>query len=48
MGFWRARQWYFADMYGEDGRAPQESHHETALTSEEVLRLVVMPDEQGR
>lgn len=47
-GFLSARQWYFADMYGEDGRAPQEPHHATTLTSEEVLRLVVMPDDQGR
>ncbi|HEX6557112.1 MAG TPA: hypothetical protein VF026_30395 [Ktedonobacteraceae bacterium] len=47
-GFLSARQWYFADIYGEDGRAPQEPQHATALTSEEVLRLVVMPDEQGR
>jgi hypothetical protein len=47
-GFLSARQWYFADIYGEDGRAPQEPHHATTLTSEEVLRLVVMPDDQGR
>jgi hypothetical protein len=47
-GFLSARQWYFADIYGEDGRAPQEPHHATHLTSEEVLRLVIMPDEQGR
>lgn len=47
-GFLSARQWYFADSYGEDGRAPQEPHHATTLTSEQVLRLVVMPDEQGR
>ena len=47
-GFLSACQWYFADIYGEDGRAPQEPHHATTLTSEEVLRLVVLPDEQGR
>lgn len=47
-GFLSARQWYFADIYREDGRAPQEPHHATTLTSEEVLRLVVMPDDQGR
>jgi hypothetical protein len=47
-GFLSARQWYFADIYGEDGRAPQEPQHAAPLTSEEVLRLVVMPDEQGR
>lgn len=47
-GFLAARQWYFADIYGEDGRAPQEPQHAVELTSEEVLRLVVMPDEQGR
>ena len=47
-GFLSARQWYFADMYGEDGRQPEEPQHAVELTSEEVLRLVVMPDEQGR
>jgi len=47
-GFLSAREWYCADIYGEDGRAPREPHHATALTSEAVLRLVVMPDEQGR
>ena len=47
-GFLSARHWYFADIYGEDGRVPEEPHHATSLTSEEVLRLVVMPDEQGR
>lgn len=46
--FLAARQWYFADIYGEDGRAPEEPQHAVSLTSEEVLRLVVMPDEQGR
>ena len=47
-GFLSARQWYFADIYGEDGRKPQEPQHAVELTTEEVLRLVVMPDEQGR
>jgi len=47
-GFLAARQWYFADIYGEDGRTPQEPQHAVQLTAEEVLRLVVMPDEQGR
>jgi hypothetical protein len=46
-GFLAARQWYFADIYGHDGRKPEEPHHAVELTSEEVLRLVVMPDEQG-
>jgi hypothetical protein len=46
-GFLEERRWYFAASYGEDGRAPQEPHHATALTGEEVLRLVVMPDDQG-
>jgi hypothetical protein len=46
-GFLSARQWYVADIDGEDGRAPQEPHHNTTLTSEEVPRLVVMPDDQG-
>lgn len=46
-GFLSARQWYFADIYGEDGRAPEEPQRATQLTSEEVLRLVVQPDEQG-
>ncbi len=43
-----AREWYFADIYGEDGRRPEEPQHAVVLTSEEVLRLVVMPDKQGR
>ncbi|MGZ3611134.1 MAG: hypothetical protein ACXVBU_13855 [Ktedonobacteraceae bacterium] len=47
-GFLAARQWYFADIYGEDGRKPEEPQHAVELTAEEVLRLVVMPDEQGR
>lgn len=46
-GFLEARRWYFADIYGEDGRAAQEPQRMTSLTGEEVLRLVVMPDEQG-
>lgn len=46
-GFLAARQWYFADIYGEDGRKPEEPRHAVELTAEEVLRLVVMPDEQG-
>jgi len=48
VGFFQRRQWYFADVYGEDGRAPEEPQHATQLTSEEVLRLIVQPDEQGR
>jgi len=47
-GFLSAREGYFADIYGEDGRGPQQPHHATRLSSEEVLRPVVMPDEQGR
>lgn len=47
-GFLAARRWYFADIYGEDGRAPEEPHHAIELTSKEVLRLVITPDEQGR
>lgn len=47
-GFLEARRWSFADIYGEDGRAPQEPHHATTLTGEEVLRLVIISDEQGR
>jgi hypothetical protein len=46
-GFLSARQWYFADIYGEKGRPPEEPQHAISLTSEEVLRLVVMPDEHG-
>jgi hypothetical protein len=46
-GFLSVRQWYFQDIYGEEGRKPEEPQHAVALTSEEVLRLVVMPDEQG-
>ena len=47
-GFLSARQWYFQDMYGEDGRPPEEPQHAAQLTTEEVLRLVIMPDDQGR
>lgn len=47
-GFLSARGWYFADIYGQDGRAAEEPQHAVSLTSEEMLRLVVMPDEQGR
>ncbi len=47
-GFLSARRWYLQDIYGEDGRQPEEPQHAGQLTSEEVLRLVVMPDEQGR
>src|SRR5260370_21606769 len=47
-GFLAARRWYFEDIYGEDGRQPEEPQRATRLSSEEVLRLVVMPDQQGR
>ena len=47
-GFLAARAWYFADMYGEDGRNPEEPQHAVELNAEEVLRLVVMLDDQGR
>lgn len=47
-GFLAARRWYFEDLYREDGRQPEEPQRALSLTSEEVLRLVVMPDEQGR
>jgi len=47
-GFLAAREWYFADIYGADGRNPEEPQHAVELKVEEVLRLVVMPDEQGR
>ncbi|HLG74913.1 MAG TPA: hypothetical protein VKX46_00785 [Ktedonobacteraceae bacterium] len=46
-GFLVAREWYFQDIYGEDGRLPEEPQHATQVIAEEVLRLVVMPDEQG-
>ena len=35
-------------MYGEDERNPEEPQHAVELKVEEVLRLVVMPVEQGR
>ena len=47
-GFLAARGWYFEDIHGQDGRQPEEPHRAMRLSSEEVLRLVVMPDEQGR
>jgi hypothetical protein len=47
-GFLAARQWYFQDIYGEEGRPPEELEHAVQLTSETALRLIVQPDEQGR
>jgi hypothetical protein len=47
-GFLAARRWYFEDIYGRDSRGPEEPQRATRLSSEEVLRLVVMPDQQGR
>jgi hypothetical protein len=47
-GFLSARPWYFQDMYGEVGRPPEEPQHAAQLTTEAVLRLLIMPDEQGR
>jgi hypothetical protein len=47
-GFLAARRWYFEDIYGEAGHQPEEPQRAISLSSEEVLRLVVMPDEQGR
>jgi hypothetical protein len=47
-GFLAAREWYFADIYGEDGRKPEEPQRATQLTSETALRLIVQPDSQGR
>ena len=35
-------------MYGEEGRNPEEPQHAVELNAEEVLRLVVMLDDQGR
>ena len=46
-GFLAARQWYFQDIYGEEGRPPEEPQHVVSLTSEEVLPLVAMPDSLG-
>ncbi len=46
-GFLAARRWYFEDIYGQDDRQPEEPQRATSLTSEEVLRLIVMPDQQG-
>ena len=46
-GFLAARRWYFEDIYGEDNRQPEEPQRAISLTSEEVLRLIVMPDQQG-
>lgn len=47
-GFLVAREWYFKDIYGEDGRIAEEPQRGITLTAEEVLRLIVIPDEQGR
>src|SRR5260370_38445398 len=45
-GFLAARRWYFEDIYGKESRHPEEPQRALSLTSEEVLRLAVMPDEQ--
>ena len=47
MDFWLHTAGMREDMYGEDGRQPEEPQRALSLTSEEVLRLVVMPGEQG-
>lgn len=46
-GFLSAHQWFYDDIYGHTGRLPEEPQRAVSLTSEEVLRLVVMPDEHG-
>lgn len=46
-GFLAARRWYFEDIYGQDGRKPEEPQRAFFLTSEEALRLVVTPDSLG-
>lgn len=46
-GFLTAHRWYFEDIYGEEGCQPEEPQRALSLTSEEVLRLVVIPDQQG-
>lgn len=46
-GFFEARRWYFEDIYGQDGRLPEEPGRAVQVSSEEVLRLIVMPDAQG-
>ena len=35
-------------VHGEERRPPKEPQHAVQLSSEDVLCLVVMPDEQGR
>lgn len=47
-GFLDARRWYFLDIHGEKGRAPEEPECATTLLSGDVLRLIAVPDEQGR
>jgi hypothetical protein len=47
-GFLAARAWHFADIYPEDGRNSEQPHHAVELNAQEVLRLVVMLDDQGR
>jgi len=39
---------YFEDIYAEDGHQPEEPQRAISLTPEEVLRFIVMPDQQGR
>ena len=47
-GFLDARRGYFADLCGERGRPPEEPQHAVPLESSDVLRLIAVPDEQGR
>ena len=39
-GFLAAREWYFKDIYGEDGRPPEEPQHAVQLTREEVPQVI--------
>ncbi|SRR5579884_2174178 len=47
-GFLEARRWYFHDIYGEEGRPPEEPQRASNLTSEDVLRMIAIPDARGR
>ena len=46
-GFFAARRWYVEDVSGQDGRAPEEPQRADYMSSEELLRLVIMPGADG-
>lgn len=46
-GFFAARRWYVEDVSGKDGGAPEEPQRADYMSSEELLRLGIMPGSDG-